>query len=74
VATEHEDQAHCPWHHHCTHPDHHPICLSRLQMPLRVDSLITGFPLHLLYYIATTGERQFGFFPVSRGWLIVVGW
>jgi hypothetical protein len=66
VAAEHENQANCPRHHHRAHPYHHPVCLPRLQMPLRANSLITGFTLDLLYYTATSGERPFGFCPVSR--------
>jgi hypothetical protein len=51
VAAEHENQANCPRHHHRAHSYHHPICLPRFQMPLRADSLITGFTLDRDYIV-----------------------
>lgn len=32
VASEHEDQANCPWHHNRSHPYHNPVCVPWLQM------------------------------------------
>lgn len=32
VASEHEDQANCPWHYNCSHPYHNSVCVPWLQM------------------------------------------